>query len=119
MDLHHLGLRFFVSGTPSPATFHYAIVVRQPKLCGPAWMANFIPLASLFRAGAVVAGGSDHMVGLAPNTSINAYTPFLGMWIAITLKAADGTVINLFQHLSRLQALRMYTLNAAYLYFDM
>lgn len=85
---------------------------------GPARMANFIPLASLFRAGIVVAGGSDHMIGFDPNTSTNPYNPFLGMWIAITRKAVDGAVINPSQCLTRRQALRMYTLNGAWLSFD-
>jgi predicted amidohydrolase YtcJ len=85
---------------------------------GPARMANFIPLASLFRAGIVVGGGSDHMIGFDPNTSTNPYNPFLGMWIAITRKTVDGTVINPSQRLSRGQALRMYTLNGAWLSFD-
>ena len=85
---------------------------------GPARMSNFIPLASLFRAGVVVAGGSDHMIGFNPNTSTNPYNPFLGMWIAITRKTVDGTVINPSERLNRRQALRMYTLNAAWLSFD-
>ncbi|HEX5413355.1 MAG TPA: amidohydrolase [Terriglobia bacterium] len=85
---------------------------------GPERMANFIPLASLFRAGVVVAGGSDHMIGFNPNTSTNPYNPFLGMRIAITRHAVDGTVINPSQRISREQALRMYTLNGAFLSFD-
>src|SRR5690348_4366844 len=85
---------------------------------GPTRMANFIPLASLIRAGVVVAGGSDHMIGFDPNTSTNPYNPFLGMWIAITRHTVDGTVINPSQRLSREQALEMYTLNGAYLSFD-
>ena len=85
---------------------------------GPARMANFIPLASLFRAGVVVAGGSDHMIGFDPNTSTNPFNPFLGMWIAITRKTVDGTIINPVQDISREQALRMYTLNGAYLSFE-
>lgn len=85
---------------------------------GPSRMANFIPLASLFRAGIVVAGGSDHMIGFDPNTSTNPYNPFLGMWIAVTRKTVDGTVINSGQRISREQALRMYTLNGAYLSFE-
>jgi len=88
------------------------------NVLGPARLANLIPLASLFRAGVVVAGGSDHMIGFDPNTSINPYNPFLGMWIAMTRKTVDGTVINPAQRLSRRQALRMYTLNAAWLSFD-
>jgi predicted amidohydrolase YtcJ len=85
---------------------------------GPTRMANFIPLASLIRAGVVVAGGSDHMIGFDPNTSTNPYNPFLGMWIAITRRTVDGTVINPSQSLSREQALRLYTLNGAYLSFN-
>lgn len=85
---------------------------------GPARMANFLPLASLFRAGVVVAGGSDHMIGFDPNTSTNPYNPFLGMWIAITRETVDGAIINPSQCLTRRQALRMYTLNGAWLSFD-
>lgn len=85
---------------------------------GPERMAHFLPLRSLFDAGVVVAGGSDHMVRFDPRLATNPYHPFYGMWMAITRKAVDGSVINPEQRVTREQALRMWTTNAAYLSFD-
>ena len=78
----------------------------------------FLPLRSLLDAGVVVAGGSDHMIRFDPRTSTNPYHPFYGMWMAITRQTVDGTVINPEQRVTREQALRMWTLNGAYLSFE-
>ena len=78
-------------------------------------MRYFIPLRSLLNAGVIFAGGSDHMVGWDKNTAINAYNPFLGMWIAVTRKTAQGIVITPEERLTREDALRMYTVWAAHL----
>ena len=78
-------------------------------------MRYFIPLRSLVDAGVIFAGGSDHMVGWEKNTAVNAYNPFLGMWIAITRKTAQGGVIHPEQRLTREEALKMYTTWAAHL----
>jgi len=72
----------------------------------------------LLDAGVVVAGGSDHMIRFDPRTSTNPYHPFYGMWMAITRQTVDGTVINPEQRVTREQALRMWTLNGAYLSFE-
>jgi predicted amidohydrolase YtcJ len=40
------------------------------------------------------------------------------MWMAITRRTADGSVLNPEQRITRLQALRLWTLNAAYLSFE-
>jgi predicted amidohydrolase YtcJ len=85
---------------------------------GPERMAYFLPLKALFDAGIVVAGGSDHMIRFDPRQAINPYHPFFGMWMAVTRKAADGSVINPEQRITREQALRMWTLNGAYLSFE-
>jgi predicted amidohydrolase YtcJ len=81
-------------------------------------MAHFLPLRSLFDAGVIVAGGSDHMIRFDPRQSINPYHPFFGMWMAITRQTVDGQVINPEQRISREQALRMWTMNGAYLSFE-
>jgi len=81
-------------------------------------MAHFLPLRSLFDAGVIVAGGSDHMIRFDPRQSINPYHPFFGMWMAITRQTVDGQVINPEQRISREQALRMWTANGAYLSFE-
>jgi predicted amidohydrolase YtcJ len=40
------------------------------------------------------------------------------MWMVVTRKTADGTVFNPEQKITREQALRMWTWNAAYVSFD-
>ncbi len=85
---------------------------------GPERMSHFLPLRSLLDAGVVVAGGSDHMLRFDPRQSINPYHPFFGMWMAITRQTVDGTALNPEQRIDRREALRMWTLNAAYLSFE-
>jgi len=75
----------------------------------------FQPLQSLFNAGVVVAGGSDHWLAEDPNHAVNPFNPFLGMWITM---AREGRYVDEAiypeERLSLQQALKMYTLNAAY-----
>jgi predicted amidohydrolase YtcJ len=78
-------------------------------------MRYFIPLRSLVDAGVIFAGGSDHMVGWEKNSAINAFNPFLGMWIAVTRKTTQRAVIHPEERLTREEALKMYTVWAAYL----
>jgi predicted amidohydrolase YtcJ len=85
---------------------------------GPSRTAHFLPLRSIFDAGVVVAGGSDHMIKFDSRQAINPYNPFFGMWMAITRKMADGHVLNPEQAITREEALRMWTLNGAYLSFE-
>jgi predicted amidohydrolase YtcJ len=80
-------------------------------------MKDFQPLRALFDAGIVVGGGSDHMIRFDPREATNPYHPFLGMWIAVTRKMVDGNVINPEQRISRMEALKMWTWNGAYLMF--
>jgi predicted amidohydrolase YtcJ len=89
--------------------------VSLSKVMSAEAMRYFIPLRSLVNAGVIFAGGSDHMVGWDKNTAINAYNPFLGMWIAITRKTTQGVVIHPEERLTREEALKMYTTWAAYL----
>ena len=78
----------------------------------------FQPLKSLFEAGVVAGGGSDHMQKIGSLRSVNPYNPFLGMWVTITRKAKlyDGR-LHPEESLSREQALRFYTINNARLMF--
>ena len=80
-------------------------------------MRYFFPLRSYLDAGVVVAGGSDHMIGYDKNQAINPYNPFLGMWTAVTRKTNRGTVIHPEEKITRAEALKMYTLWAAYRQF--
>lgn len=85
---------------------------------GPQRMKNFDPYRSMFDAGMVVSGGSDHMIGFNPRTAINPYQPFFGMWMAITRQTVDGTVLEPEQRITRAEALRMWTINGAYVAFE-
>lgn len=78
----------------------------------------FQPLKSLFAANVPIGGGSDHMQKIGAMRSINAYSPFLGMATAITRRAKwhEGQ-LHPEEALSREQALRMFTINNAYLLF--
>jgi predicted amidohydrolase YtcJ len=79
----------------------------------------FQPLHSLFQAGAMIGGGSDHMQKIGSIRSVNPYNPFLAMWVTVTRKAKgyEGT-LHPEQALSRKEAIRFYTANNAYLLFQ-
>ena len=85
---------------------------------GPSRMRDFLPFRSLLDAGVVVAGGSDHMIRFDSREAINPYNPFFGMWMAITRKTVSGLVLEPEQRVTREEALRMWTLNGAYLSFE-
>jgi predicted amidohydrolase YtcJ len=78
----------------------------------------FQPLRSIFEAGAIAGGGSDHMQKIGSLRAINPYNPFLAMWTTITRKAKwyEGQ-LHPEEALSREHALRFYTINNAYLMF--
>jgi predicted amidohydrolase YtcJ len=78
----------------------------------------FQPLHSLFEAGVIAGGGSDHMQKIGSLRSINFYNPFLAMWVAITRKAKgyEGR-LHPEEALSRAQAIQFYTINNAKLLF--
>lgn len=85
---------------------------------GPERMRDFLPFRSIIDAGVVVAGGSDHMIKFDSREAINPYNPFFGMWMAITRQTVDGAVLNPEQRITREEALRMWTVNGAYLSFE-
>jgi predicted amidohydrolase YtcJ len=100
-----------------PAWLHFdGAAITHPF--GPARMRDFLPLKSLTDAGLVVAGGSDHMIRFDDRTAINPFNPFFGMWMAITRKTADGSVLGPSERVTREDALRMWTLNGAWMTFD-
>lgn len=87
------------------------------KTMGGEAMKYFFPLRSYIDAGIIVAGGSDHMIGHDKNTAVNPYNPFQGMWNAITRRNIRGDVVHPEQRVTREEALRMYTIWAAYRHF--
>jgi predicted amidohydrolase YtcJ len=78
----------------------------------------FQPLRSIFEAGAVAGGGSDHMQKLGSLRANNPYNPFLGMATAISRRARwyEGR-LHPEEALSREQAIRFYTINSANIMF--
>ncbi|HUG91420.1 MAG TPA: amidohydrolase [Planctomycetaceae bacterium] len=79
---------------------------------------RFIGLATWRAAGVKVAINSDHMQGFGPETSLNPYDPFLTMSVAVTRKTERGLLIGPDERVSRADALRMMTIDAAWLSFD-
>lgn len=78
----------------------------------------FQPLRSLFAAGVIAGGGSDHMMKIGDMRAINPYNPFLGMWVTITRQAKwfEGS-LHPEESLTREQAIKFYTINNAHLIF--
>ncbi len=74
----------------------------------------FQPLRSLFEAGVVAGGGSDHMQKIGSLRSVNPYNPFLGMATAVTRRARQyARGLHPEEALTREQAIRFYTINNA------
>jgi predicted amidohydrolase YtcJ len=69
-------------------------------------------------AGVTVALNADHMQGFDPVGSLNPYHPLLAMQATITRKTDSGQLIGPDERISREEALRMTTINAAYLGFE-
>ncbi len=84
------------------------------KVLGPDRMRWFQPYKSWLEH-TTVGGGSDHMLRYDPLDSTNPWSPWLGVWTALTRKLERGGVLEPTEALSREQALRLYTVNNAYL----
>lgn len=82
-------------------------------------LAYFQPYRTLFDQGVIIGGGSDHMQKIGSKRSVNPYNPFLGMWIAVARQPRrfEGP-LHPEQRLSREEALRLYTINNAFLTFE-
>ena len=81
--------------------------------------AFFQPYKTLFDKGVIVGGGSDHMQKIGSLRSVNPYNPFLAMWTTLVRQPRrfDG-VLHAEQIINREQALRLYTINNAWLTFE-
>ena len=79
----------------------------------------FQPYKTIFDHGVIVGGGSDHMQKIGGMRSINPYNPFFGMWITLTRQPRwTDKILHPEQRISREQAIRLYTINNAYLMFQ-
>ena len=79
----------------------------------------FHPYRTLFERGVTVGGGTDHMQKIGSLRSINPYNPFLGMWITLVRQPRGSEEpLHPEQNLTREQAIRLYTINNAFLTFE-
>ena len=82
-------------------------------------LAYFQPYKSLFDAKVPVGGGSDHMQKIGSMRAINPYNPFYGMWITLARQPRwTDKVLHPEQRITREQAIRLYTINNAFLTFE-
>ena len=89
------------------------------KQFGDERLAFFQPCKTLFDRNVIVGGGSDHMQRIGSMRSVNPYNPFLGMWTVLTrLPRRSEQPLHIEQALTREQALRLYTINNAWLTFE-
>lgn len=88
------------------------------KALGPKYMNTFIGVKTWKDNGVTVALNADHMQGFDPVGALNPYHPMLAMQAAITRRTQGGQVIGPAERISRLEALRMTTFNAAFIGFE-
>lgn len=89
------------------------------KQFGDERMAYFQPYKSIFDNGVIVGGGSDHMQKIGSFRAVNPYNPFLGMWTTLARHPRrTDEILHAEQAISREQALRLYTINNAWLTFE-
>jgi predicted amidohydrolase YtcJ len=88
------------------------------KVLGARRMEWFHPYRRWLDAGVNIGAGSDHMIRMDPMRSTNPWDPWLGMWVAVSRQYEGGGVLNADQRLTRLEALRFYSVNNAMLHFE-
>jgi predicted amidohydrolase YtcJ len=65
-----------------------------------------------------IGGGSDHMLKLDSLKATNPWNPWLGMYVALTRQTERDGVLVPDECLTREQAIRLYTINNAYLHHE-
>ncbi len=99
------------------ASLYFKDSAAIAEFYGNDWASRFIGLGDWIRGGIPTAIAGDHMLGLDPNMSMNAYNPFLMLHVAVTRRNREGHVYGVHQRVSRLDALRCLTMMPAYLSF--
>jgi predicted amidohydrolase YtcJ len=87
------------------------------RVLGPQRIRWFQPYKTWLKY-TMIGGGSDHMIKLDSLESTNPWNPWLGMYVAITRHTEAGTVLTAEESLTRAEALRLYTINNAYLHHE-
>jgi hypothetical protein len=62
-----------------------------------------------------IGGGSDHMIKLDSIEATNPWNPWLGLWVTLARITERGDALTQDERLTREQAIRLYTINNAYL----
>lgn len=79
----------------------------------------FQPYKTLAQKGVIAGGGSDHMQKIGSMRSVNPYNPFLGIWTTLTRHPRwMGDLLRPEQIIERADAIRLYTINNAWLTFE-
>ena len=79
----------------------------------------FQPYKTLAQKGVIAGGGSDHMQKIGSMRSVNPYNPFLGIWTTLTRHHRwMGDSLRPEQIIERADAIRLYTINNAWLTFE-
>jgi len=65
-----------------------------------------------------IGGGSDHMIRTDSIHATNPWNPWLAMWVTLTRETEGGEKPNPEESLTREQAIRLYTINNAYLHHE-
>jgi len=93
--------------------------VTLERQFGEKRLTYFQPYRTLFDRGVIVGGGSDHMQKLDSLRSINPFNPFLGIWITLARQPRwTDKPLHPEQRITREEAIRLYTINCAYLTFE-
>jgi len=87
------------------------------RVLGKERIAWFQPYKSWLKY-TTIGGGSDHMIKLDPLKATNPWSPWLGIATAVTRQLESGKVLVPEECLTREQALRLYTINNAYLHHE-
>ncbi len=106
------------AGVDTQTYLYYKDSDAIAEVYGQPWAERFIGLREWADGGVPVAINADHMIGLDPDRAMNAFNPFLALYIAVTRKNDHGRVYGEHQKLSRMEALRAVTASAAWLSFD-
>lgn len=81
-------------------------------------LVHFVGLRTWRQAGVHVAINTDHMFGLDPNEAMNPFNPLLTIYTATTRRTESGGIVSAAEAVSREEALRMMTRDAARFSFD-
>lgn len=84
------------------------------KVLGEARMRWFQPYKTWMKH-TMIGAGSDHMIRTDSIRSTNPWNPWLGMWCTLTRRTEGGKILFPEERLTREEAIRLYTINNAYL----